>query len=254
MSGDASSGRRPVVALVQARMGSQRFPGKMMGDLCGYPVIHWVLKRATMARQLDMVVLTTSTHPCNDALVGVAGELGVESFRFTAEDDVLGRFAAAARWAGAATVIRVCADGPLIDPEVIDYAIEAFLAADVDYAFNNIPRLGNNYPDGLGTEVVSAQLLYLLDREALSPFNREAAFSYVWENTDRFSILPIDCPEAWDNRGDDIRLDIDWPGDLERMNMLCSELDVAANAVTILARWRTLYGDYDGDLYPERAK
>lgn len=248
----AAASRRPVVALVQARMGSDRFPGKMMADLGGSPVIHWVLKRVAMAHSLEKVVLTTSTKPRDDALVDVATALGLESFRFDAEDDVLGRFAAAARAAGAATVVRVCADGPLVDPEIIDHAVAAYLAADADYAFNHVPRLDGRYPDGLGTEVAGADLLYRLDREALTPFNREAPFSYIWQNQGNFRILAVDCRPEWENGGADIRLDIDWPADLARMNALCQGLTMTSSAADILARWREIYADFDGDLYPQR--
>ncbi|MEK9726352.1 MAG: NTP transferase domain-containing protein [Rhodospirillaceae bacterium] len=249
----AAASRRPVVALIQARMGSDRFPGKMMADLCGFPVIHWVLKRVAMARRLDKVVLTTSAKKRDDALVDVAAALGLESYRYEPEDDVLGRFAAAARATGAASVVRVCADGPLVDADVVDHAVAAFLEADADYAFNHIPRLDGRYPDGLGAEVASEELIYQLDREALTPFNREAPFSYIWQHPGRFRIHAVDCPPEWDNRGADIRLDIDWPADLARMNTLCRDLTMAAPAADILARWRTLYADFDGDLYPERS-
>ncbi len=154
------------VALVQARMGSSRFPGKMNAELGDHPVLHWVLKRTSMARTLDKVVLATTDKKRDDPLVTLAVDLGLDVFRWKDEDDVLGRFARAACEADAETVLRVCADNPFIDPDVIDYAVNAYFGKRPDFAFNNISRLGNRYPDGLGTEVFSADLLYEMDRIA----------------------------------------------------------------------------------------
>lgn len=213
-----------------------------MQDLCGHPVIYWVLKRTSMAKSLDGVVLATTTKERDDPLIDVAAELGLEAFRYEVEDDVLGRFARAARHFGAKTISRVCADSPLVDPDVIDHAVDSFIASNADYAFNHVPRLDNKYPDGLGTELVSAKVMNVLDHEAKSAWNREACFSYIWENSDRFKIQSVECPEAWQDHGEGIRLDVDWPEDLIGLRALCDGLTVNSTAVDILHRWRQLGG------------
>ncbi|MBB55352.1 MAG: hypothetical protein CMF67_13355 [Magnetovibrio sp.] len=233
-------------------MGSTRFPGKMMADLCGFPIIYWVLKRVSLATTLDQVVLTTSEAERDDPLIGVAKDLGLNTFRFEHEGDVLGRFCGAAKAAGAATVLRVCADNPVVDPEFIDHAVCSFSESEADYAFNHIPRLDNGYPDGLGAEVMCADLLYEIDGLATSEFHREAATSYIWDNLDRYSVLAVDCPAEWHTLGDDIRLDVDWPGDLDRMRALCAGLPMSTSAIEFLARWRHLYGNIQQHLYAER--
>ena len=110
------------LALVQARMGSTRLPGKMMMDLCGYPVLHWVLYRLKRATGLAGIVLATTDLERDEPLAELALGLGIQVFRGS-ETDVLGRFIAAARRFGADPVVRVCADNPMIAPEEIDRLI-----------------------------------------------------------------------------------------------------------------------------------
>lgn len=228
---------RPVVALVQARMGSTRFPGKMMAELAGFPILRWVLERTRRARGLDRTVLATSREPGDDTLAELARSLDIDVFR-GAEDDVLGRFAGAARRFGAATVVRVCADNPLIDPDVIDAAIAAFEERRPDYAFNHAQHLDCRYADGFGAEVLGATLLFELDRAATDAAHREHVTSYVWDNAGRFDILTVDCRPEWDARGQPVRLDVDCPDDLETLCRLCRGFDFATPAADILARWR----------------
>jgi len=230
---------RRIVALVQARMGSTRFPGKMMADLAGYPVLRWVLERARRARRLDQVVLVTTTAARDDELVTLADGMGIEIHRGS-EADVLGRMAEAARQAGAGTVVRVCADNPLIDGAVVDAAIDDFLAGGADYVFNHTPKGGSRCADGLGAEVLAAPLLDEIDRIADTDHQREHVTAYIWDNQERFTVRAVDCPPDWDPRSDAIRLDVDRPEDLDHLRQVCAGLDFGAPAATILARWRAV--------------
>ncbi len=227
----------PVVCLVQARMGSQRFPGKMMEDLAGAPVMSWVLRRLGRAKTIDRVVLATTVEAEDDVLAGLAESLGIDTFRGDAHD-VLDRFAAAARSFKAATVVRVCADNPLVAPEVVDAAVAAFLDQGPDYAFNHVPRHGCEYPDGLGAEVVQGDLLQHMARVSTDPIEREHVTTYIWNRIDDHDILVVPCPDEWKTDGDPICLDVDRPEDIARMRLLCRGLDVHASAVDIIDRWR----------------
>ena len=171
-----------------------------MADLCGFPVIHWVLKRVSLAKTLDQVVLTTSEAERDDLLIGVAKDLGLNTFRFEHEDDVLGRFCGAAKAAGAATVLRVCADNPVVDPEFIDHAVCSFSESEADYAFNHIPRLDNGYPDGLGAEICSMETLKKLHSLANRPEHREHLLALVSSGFLHISFLASTAlaqPEVW---------------------------------------------------------
>jgi len=160
------------VALVQARMGSTRFPGKMLAQLGGHPLLEWVLLRMRRARMIDEVVLATTTLGRDDELVALAQKLGIEVF-LGSENDVLGRLSAAAVQCGADIVVRVCADNPFIDPDEIDRLVAHFKSNACDYACNNQDRLGNRYADGFGAEILSNFLLQQIAQTATDARHRE---------------------------------------------------------------------------------
>jgi spore coat polysaccharide biosynthesis protein SpsF len=234
------------VALVQARMGSSRLPGKMMMDLCGYPVLHWVLYRVKQAQRLDDVVLATTQRNQDDPLVRLAGNLSVSSFRGS-EADVLGRFAEAARVTGCHLVVRVCADNPLIAWEEIDRLVDFYSAllnqdADPDrlYAFNHLPRLGNRYADGLGAEIFSQKLLQNLANLAVAPLHREHVTTYLWEHAADYDIHAVPAPP--EVAYPEVKLDVDTPEDLERLRMLCARLSLQSSARDIVLAFRKQFG------------
>lgn len=230
----------PVIALVQARMGSTRLPGKMMMDLSGRPVLAWVLERTGRASTLDRVVLCTTDDARDSPLAELAEEMGVDVFR-GAENDVLGRFAAAASDFGAKTVVRICADNPLIAPEAIDIAVNAFAEMAADYVFNHVPGQGSDWPDGFGAEVLSAKALIALAEETTDPQYREHVTLALRQNPDRYRIASPSCPENWQVHEGNMRLDIDTIDDMKIMHALCHSLDLAAGPAEILARWQDLH-------------
>ena len=173
----------PTIAIVQARMGSSRLPGKVMRMLAGRPMIDWVLTRAGRAKSLDQVVLATSDDPRDDVLAEYVRGLGYAVERGS-ETDVLARFAAAALAHGAGVVVRITADCPLIDPDIIDAVVELRAHSHADYASNADPA---TFPDGLDVEVFTSSALTqaaqqaseAFDREHVTPFLRRAPFSSV---------------------------------------------------------------------------
>lgn len=164
-----------VVAIVQARMGSSRLPGKVMRPVAGQPMIARVLNRVARAARVDVVVLATSDRPADTPLAAWAENAGFAVFRGS-EDDVLARYCAAAEAARAETVIRITGDCPLADPALIDEAVAAFAAAGVDYLSNVVPP---SYPDGLDIEVFTAAALARAGREARDASEREHVTPYL---------------------------------------------------------------------------
>jgi spore coat polysaccharide biosynthesis protein SpsF len=152
---------RPVVAIVQARMGSTRLPGKVLMEVCGRPLLVHQLERVTRASSLDSVWVATSDLARDDVVVPVAEGFGVPVFRGS-EEDLLSRLCGAAAAADAATVVRLTADCPLIAPEVIDRVVEDFARGGADMV-TNAPPQGRTYPDGMDVEVVARALLDRLD-------------------------------------------------------------------------------------------
>lgn len=167
-----------VVALVQARMGSKRLPSKVMRPLCGTPMIELLLSRLSGARRVDRIVLATSEAAVNQPLADHVASLGYAVARGS-EDDVLDRFLQAGRAYGAEVIVRITGDCPLVDPALVDAAVEGFEKAGVDYFSNISPP---TYPDGLDIEVFTLDALERVARETQKPYDHEHVTPYLRES------------------------------------------------------------------------
>jgi spore coat polysaccharide biosynthesis protein SpsF len=176
-----------VVAIIQARMGSTRLPGKVLKDLAGETVLARVLSRLRRAQQISELLVATTDRPADDAIVAECRRCSVPVSRGD-QDDVLDRYYRAAQLDKAEIVVRITADCPLIDPAVSDKTIEAFLEARPDYASNALVR---TYPRGLDTEVMSFSALSRAWQEARQPYEREHVTPYIFEHPDKFKLLPV---------------------------------------------------------------
>lgn len=234
------------VALVQARMGSSRLPGKMMMDLCGYPVLHWVLYRTKQARRLTEVVLATTEFKQDDPLTELAQSLNIEVFRGS-EADVLGRFWEGAQEFKADVVVRVCADNPFIAPEEIDRLVDCYISRRQSggdprrlYAFNHLPTVNNNYPDGLGAEIFSRDLLTTLQRLVRESWDREHVTTYLWDHPKDFEIYPVVAP--LEIAYPVVKLDVDTQEDLSRLRQLGARLSLGSSAIQVVQAYIDLFG------------
>ena len=171
----SSSVDGPTVAIIQARMGSSRLPGKSMAQIEGRPMLWHVVQRVKRATLVDRVVVATSTNRADDSIADMCRQEGIPCHRGS-ENDVLDRFYGAARAEKAAWVVRITADCPLIDPEVIDRVVRRFQRGDLDYASNAMVR---SYPDGLDTEVFSFSALERAWHEAAKTSEREHVTPYL---------------------------------------------------------------------------
>jgi glutamate-1-semialdehyde 2,1-aminomutase/spore coat polysaccharide biosynthesis protein SpsF len=162
-------------AIIQARMGSSRLPGKVLADVAGKPMLKRVCERVARATGVDVVLVATSTAPADDAVADFCRREGVCCYRGS-EEDVLDRYFQAAREVKGDVIVRITADCPLIDPAVIDKVVDAFRRAGVDYACNTLRR---TYPDGLDVEVFSAAALGRAWLEAAKPSEREHVTPYL---------------------------------------------------------------------------
>jgi glutamate-1-semialdehyde 2,1-aminomutase len=164
-----------IVAIVQARMGSTRLPNKVMKPIAGVPMIELLLARLAKSKQIDQIVLATSTDEHNTPLVEHVQKLGYVCVRGS-ESDVLDRYLIAARHVQADVVVRITGDCPLIDPKLVDQVITQFKTESVDYLSNIAPP---SYPDGLDTEVFTLQALEVAGRESQDPFDHEHVTPYL---------------------------------------------------------------------------
>lgn len=178
-----------VTAIIQARMGSTRLPGKSLMDLAGKPVIHHLVDRARAARSIDRVVVATTTAASDDPLAAFLAGLGVDVFRGS-ETDVLDRYAGAARRFGGDLVVRLTGDDPLKDPAVIDQVVGRLLAepARWDYVSNTIRP---TFPEGQDTEAFPAARLFEAAAEAADPYEREHVTPFFYRHPERFRVLNV---------------------------------------------------------------
>ena len=176
-----------VVAIIQARMGSTRLPGKVLKDIGGETMLARVVRRAQQATLLDQIVVATTVESGDDVIVAECECLRVPVFRGD-EQDVLDRYYQAAKAYDADTVVRVTSDCPLIAPEITDRVIRAFLDETPDCASNT---LGRTYPRGLDTAVVTTAALARAWREAPEPYQRAHVMPYIYQNPDLFRLLSV---------------------------------------------------------------
>lgn len=164
-----------VVAIVQARMGSTRLPNKVMKKIGQVPMIELLLQRLSQSKQVHQIVLATSNDERNAPLVAHVQKLGY-SCVCGSENDVLQRYLDAARQVHADVVVRITGDCPLVDPMLVDRAIEQYKTSAVDYLTNTSPP---SYPDGLDIEVFSKRALERAGAEATDMFDHEHVTPYL---------------------------------------------------------------------------
>jgi spore coat polysaccharide biosynthesis protein SpsF len=200
-------GSRKIVAIIQARMGSSRLPGKVLADIGGQPMLHHVVRRTQLAKSLDAVVVATSTAQADEAVARCCVDSGIACFRGS-EDDVLDRYHGAATHFGADTVVRLTADCPFLDPEVIDKVVATFDKGLYDYVSNTLEC---TYPDGLDTEVFTRASLDRAWREARWRSEREHVTPFIKNHPELFRLRNV-------SHRDDLsamRWTVDEPSDLE---------------------------------------
>jgi spore coat polysaccharide biosynthesis protein SpsF len=168
------------IAIVQARMGSTRLPGKILMPLAGRPALAHVVERLGAARHVAKVVVATTRQAQDDRVEEFCREQGVSCFRGS-ENDVLDRYYQAAVLFGADPIVRITADCPVIDPQVVDEVIEGYFGADFD-----IYGLGGEFPDGLDCTVYRFSALARAWREARLPSEREHVGPYLEKHPELF--------------------------------------------------------------------
>jgi spore coat polysaccharide biosynthesis protein SpsF (cytidylyltransferase family) len=205
-----------VCAVVQARMGSARLPGKVLLPFAGSTVLGHLLERLRHVRHPLDVCVATSTLPEDDAIVAAGEAAGVDVFRGPSED-VLARFVACvgSRPRPPELVLRICADRPLLCPTLVDELLEAYEELDrPDYLSNNLPP---SYPDGLDLELVRRDALEQAGRESGDQYEREHVTPFVYHRPDRFWLASITCPFG---NYSHVRLTLDTPEDYEKLTEL----------------------------------
>ena len=175
------------LAIVQARMGSTRLPGKVLMSLGGKTVLARVVQRLRRAVRLRKIVVATSISKQDDAIVSECDRIQVQCFRGS-EHDVLDRYYRCAETYAATAMVRITADCPVMDPQLVDLTIRRFLKNPCDYASN---ALVPSYPRGLDVEIFTMGALGRAWREARRPYEREHVTPYLYEHPELFRLVSV---------------------------------------------------------------
>lgn len=214
-----------VVCIIQARMDSSRLPGKVLKDICGYPMLYWVVTRASEAKLIDETIVATTLDNSDDPIVEWCLDHNVNCFRGDVFD-VLDRYYQTAKKYQADVVVRLTADCPLIDPVLMDEVITVFFEKGVDFAANRLPPpYKRSYPIGLDIEVATFLALEQAWYQARLPFEREHVMPYLYSVKDRFLILILDAEKNYSDR----RWTVDTPEDLKFIRALFNKLNCCIN-------------------------
>lgn len=213
-----------ILGILQARTSSSRLPRKVMLPLAGAPMLQRQIERVLRARRIDRLVVATSDRPEDDCVAELADTAGVESFRGSL-DDVLDRFYQAARRHRPAHVVRLTADCPLADWQVLDGCIDFGLTGGFDYASNS---LRPTWPDGLDAEVMTFAALEAAWREADQPMFREHVTMFLYAHPERFRLGSFE--NEVDQSG--MRWTVDHPADYEFVRAVYERLYASNPAFT----------------------
>lgn len=173
-----------IICVIQARMKSSRFPGKVVAPIANNPLLYYVIKRVALS-ELKKIIVATTKMPVDDIVEFVSQKCGVDCIR-SDESDVLARYVEAAKLYSAKAVIRITADCPLVDPEVINEVLKLYEEnSSSDYIFIK------GYPIGLGdVELISSSALKTSYKktEVTQDYYREHVMTYIMDNPDKFNI------------------------------------------------------------------
>jgi spore coat polysaccharide biosynthesis protein SpsF len=170
-----------IVAIIQGRMSSSRLPGKILAEIAGQPMLTRVFTRTSRAKTLDEVIFATTTDPSDDPVAEYCDFSGL-SFTRGSLFDVLDRYYQTASQAKADVVVRITADCPVIDPDLIDDVVNTLLVGEYDFVCNRLPPpWSRTYPIGLDVEACTFKALKKAWKDAKEPQHREHTMPYLYE-------------------------------------------------------------------------
>ena len=226
----------PVVAVIQARMGSSRLPGKVLIPVAGQPLLWHIIHRLGQCRTVDKIAIATSIDPADDAIEQFCAGLGVVCVRGPLQN-VLERYRLAAQATGAQTLLRITGDAPLIDPGLIDYLVDGLAGGDF------VQLEAGALCAHEGADVFSRRALDWLTRHAgEDEIAREHVTSYFKRHADAVKTVHVPAypPLA---RPLPYHISVDEPADLDMLRAVYARLNVPAGEAKLPDVLRLLDSD-----------
>ncbi len=213
--------KQNIIAIIQARMSSSRLPGKVLADIGGKPMLARVVDRTRRTKLVNAVVVATTTDASDDPVETYCRENQIACFRGD-PFDVLDRYYQAAKKFQADVIVRLTADCPVIDPQVIDQVIDEFSRKQADFAANRLPPpWKRTYPIGLDTEVATFAALERAWTEADKPYEREHVMPYLYAEPGRFKTVLVNTDPDYG----EMRWTVDTRQDLEALRRIFAAFD-----------------------------
>ncbi|GAB6100049.1 NTP transferase domain-containing protein [Halanaerocella petrolearia] len=207
-----------VAAIIQARMGSTRLPGKVMKNLCGQSVLAHVIERVKQSDLIDEIIIATTVLDKDDVIVDESKNYDVKYYRGS-EENVLSRYYYAAKENNIDTIVRITSDCPLIDPFVVDEIIKSYKENNYRLVTNAGPSLEDRtYPRGLDTEVFSFKMLKRAFEKSEKEYQLEHVTPYIYENNEEIYYYKNETDYS------NYRLTLDEDDDLKLIKIIYSKL------------------------------
>ncbi|WP_243388200.1 cytidylyltransferase domain-containing protein [Bacillus kexueae] len=207
-----------VAAIIQARMGSTRLPGKVLKKVLNKTLLEYQIERVKRAKTIDEIIIATTTKESDNPIVELCEHLSVPYYRGS-EEDVLSRYYEAATEFNVDVIVRLTSDCPIIDPNVIDKVVKHYNdnLGQFDYVSNTLTR---TYPRGMDTEVISYEVLERVYKEAKELVYREHVTAYIYHHPNQFKL----CNVSYEKDESKHRWTVDTKEDFELIEKIISEL------------------------------
>lgn len=209
-----------IAAIIQARLGAERLPGKVLMKLGHSNILDFQLKRIKKAKRLNEIIVATTEEKQDDKIVEFCEENRIKFYRGSTKD-VLSRYYHCAKLFKVDTIVRLTADCPFIDPSIIDKVIDIFFEERADFSSNTVPPETSSWPDGSDVEVFSFKNLEIAYKNSVDLNEREHVTFYFWKNkTNNFSNIQLENDQDWSK----YRFTLDYPKDFEVIKKIYLEL------------------------------
>ena len=216
-----------ITAIIQARTGSTRLPGKIMMKINDEPMLYYVIKQVKASKKISKIVIATTYLPEDDIIEEYGKKLGCDIFRGE-PDDVLDRYYKCSKFFNIKTIVRITSDDPLIDPFVIDKCIEKFQNDKFDYVSNTISRKNghwvpslNGFPYGIAVEVFNFSSLFEAWKNSSNPLEREHLSPYFIKNPHMFKLNSISNSDDYSH----IRVTVDYLEDFDFVKSILTNFE-----------------------------
>ena len=199
-----------IIAIIQSRMTSKRYPGKMLAPFLGKPVLAHVVEKIRKSKINPKIVLATSKNKTDDPLVLYAKNLGIEVVRGS-QNNVFQRFILTLKKFKCDAFFRVCGDSPLLFPLLFDKAASVYKKSKYDVITNVFPR---TFPIGMSVELINTRTFFKIRKKIINKDDREHISQYFYREGKKFKIYNIECSKPLTQN---LKLALDVPNDLKKL-------------------------------------